>query len=91
MTPKLWPWPILIILHDICVAIPDSTKFDQKSEKFDKKNGAPCKNGLMTSKLWPWPFLIILQDICVAIPDLTKFDQKSEKFDQKNEWCPMEK
>ena len=33
MTPKLWPWPILIILHDICVAIQDSTKFNQKSEK----------------------------------------------------------
>ena len=38
MTPKLWPWPILIILHDICVAIQDSTKFDQKSEKIDQKN-----------------------------------------------------
>ena len=25
-TSKLWPWPILIILHDICVAIPDLTK-----------------------------------------------------------------
>ena len=24
MTPKLWPWPILIILHDICVAIKNS-------------------------------------------------------------------
>ena len=23
-TPKLWPWPILIILHDICVAIKNS-------------------------------------------------------------------
>ena len=38
MTPKLWPWPILIILHDICVAIPDSTKIYQKSEKIDQKN-----------------------------------------------------
>ena len=26
MTPKLWPWPILIILHNICVAIQDLTK-----------------------------------------------------------------
>ena len=24
MTQKLWPWPILIILHDICVAIKNS-------------------------------------------------------------------
>ena len=24
MTPKLWPWPILIILHDICVALKKS-------------------------------------------------------------------
>ena len=38
MTSKLWPWPFLIILQDICVAIPDLTKFDQKSEKFDEKN-----------------------------------------------------
>ena len=37
-TPKLWPWPILIILQDICVAIQDLTKFDQKSEKIDQKN-----------------------------------------------------
>ena len=26
MTLKLWPWPILIILHNICVAIQDLTK-----------------------------------------------------------------
>ena len=37
-TLKLWPWPIFIILHDIWVAIPDSTKIDQKSEKNDQKN-----------------------------------------------------
>ena len=89
MTPKLWPWPNLIISHDICIAIPDSTK--KVKNLIRKMSGAPLKNGLITSKLWLWPFLIILQDICVAIPDLTKFDQKSEKFDEKNEWGPMKK
>ena len=38
MTPKLSPWPILIIIHNTCVAIQDSTKFDQISEKIDQKN-----------------------------------------------------
>jgi len=38
MTPKLWPWPNLIILHNICVAIQDLIKFDQKSEKIEMKN-----------------------------------------------------
>ena len=38
MTPKRWPGPILIILHNICVAIQDLTKFDHKSEKIDQKN-----------------------------------------------------
>ena len=37
MTLKLWPWPIIIILHGICVVIQDLTKFDQKSEKIDQK------------------------------------------------------
>ena len=43
MTLKLWPWPILIILlHDICVAIQDLIKFDQKSENLIRKmSGAP--------------------------------------------------
>ena len=51
MTPKLWPWPILIILLEICVAIPDLTKFDQQSEKFDKKNGwGPMKKWSYDSK-----------------------------------------
>ena len=89
MTPQLWPWPIIIILHDICVAIPDLTK---KVENLIREmSGAPWKNGTMTPKLWPYPILIILHDICVAIPDSTKFDQKSEKFDKKNEWGPMKK
>ena len=38
MTQKLWQWPILIILHDICVVIQDLTKVNQKSEKFGQKN-----------------------------------------------------
>ena len=74
MTLKLWPWPILIILHNICVAIQESTKFDQKSEKIDKKNEwGQTKNGPTTPKLWPWPILIILHDICFAIKKIIFF------------------
>ena len=73
MTPKLWPYPILIILHDIYVVIPDSTKFDKKSEKFDKKNEwGPMKK-------WSYNF----ETLAVAFPHhITRYMCCDPRFDQ---------
>ena len=85
MTSKLWPWPILIILHDICVAIQDSTKFDQKSEKNWSKKWVGLDEKMF---LWLWNFGHGLSSSYYTIyvsqskiwPNLTKKVKKSEKW-----------